>query len=152
MAVKIVEALAKILEDININNIPVDEINNRLNSSKEFDKQTVGVAFSLIYDKLLVTRFFEDMNTRDSESFRILSDEEITLLGVENYNYLLHLTNIGLISSVEIDYLLNELLMYPIENITKDDINWLVFVVIVDFDSEIMPGSRILLYSSDTIN
>jgi uncharacterized protein Smg (DUF494 family) len=47
---------------------------------------------------------------------------------------------------------LEQIMMYPKETITKDDINWIILISLIDFNSDILPGSRVLLYSSDTIN
>ena len=52
MTSKIVEVLAKILEGLG-NNSSIEEVNRSLIKNKQFDKQTLGIAFSLIYDKVL---------------------------------------------------------------------------------------------------
>ena len=43
-------------------------------------------------------------------------------------------------------------MMFPENTITRNDINWIILISIVDFSVDILPGSRVLLYSSDTIN
>ncbi len=60
--------------------------------------------------------------------------------------------NIGLIDSSDIEVLIEQILLYPTSQITLDDINWLILVSLVDYDSKILPGSRITLFSTDTIN
>ena len=42
--------------------------------------------------------------------------------------------------------------LFPENTVTKEDINWIILISLIDFNSEIPPGSRILLYTSDTIN
>lgn len=150
MTSKIVEVVAKILEGMN-NNISLEEVNKQLKNSKEFDAQTVSAAFSLVYDKVL-KRKTEAVENSKFENFRFLSDEEIEILGRENYNYVLHLSNVGLLNSFDIELLLEQITMFPTDTITKDDINWMILLSLVDFDNDILPGSRVLLYSTDTIN
>jgi len=151
MAAKIVEVLARILDGLN-KNFSLEEVNLSLVKNKEFDRQTVGVAFSLVYDKVLSNKLSPKKRKRVSNNFRILSDEEKEILGIENYNYLMHLYNVGLINSIDVETILEQVGLYPENTITKEDINWIILISLIDFNSEILPGSRILLYSSDTIN
>ncbi|RMD48737.1 MAG: DUF494 family protein [Ignavibacteria bacterium] len=150
MTSKVVEVVAKILEGMN-KNISLEEVNKELRKKKEYDQQMVSAAFSLVYDKVLLKR---NSSLKDSqvENVRFLSDEEKEILGIENYNYLLHLANVGLLNKVDIEMLLEQITMFPSDTVTKDDINWIILLSLVDFDNEILPGSRVLLYSTDTIN
>lgn len=151
MAAKIVEVLAKILDGLN-KNFSLEEVNLSLVKNKEFDRQTVGVAFSLVYDKVLSNKLNPKKRKKSSNNFRILSEDEKEILGIENYNYLMHLYNVGLINSIDVETILEQVGLYPENTITKEDINWIILISLIDFNSEILPGSRILLYSSDTIN
>ena len=151
MATKIVEVLARILDGLNKNST-LEEVNLSLIKNKEFDQQTVGVAFSLVYDKVLSNKLNPKKRKRDSNNFRILTEEEKEALGIDNYNYLMHLNNVGLISSVDVETILEQVGLFPENTVTKEDINWIILISLIDFNSEIPPGSRILLYTSDTIN
>ncbi len=151
MTAKIVEVIAKILDGIN-KKFSLEEVNKQLNKTNEFDKQTVSAAFSLVYDKILAKRVMKNEDALAKRSIRMLTEEEISFLGFENYNYLIHLQNIGLIDSFDFDMIIEQLFFFPEVKITKEDINWIILTSIVDFGSKILPGSRIILYSSDTIN
>ena len=151
MTAKIVEVLARILDGIN-KNIPLEELNKQLLKNKEFDKQTLSAAFSLVYDKVLSGKILKDKIDEGSKKIRLLTDEEREFLGIENYNYIIHLMNIGLIDSIDVEIILEQLMLFPEDTINRDDINWIILISLVDFNSKILPGSRILLYSSDTIN
>lgn len=153
MATKIVEVLAKILDGLNKDNT-LEEVNHTLVKDKEFDQQTVSIAFSLVYDKVLSNKVTPRNRKKriGNENIRILSDEEKDIIGLENYSYLLHLYSIGLINSYDIETIVEQVGLFPENTITKNDINWIILISLIDFNSEILPGSRILLYSSDTIN
>ncbi|MBU2494764.1 MAG: DUF494 domain-containing protein [Bacteroidetes bacterium] len=151
MPTKIVEVLAKILDGLN-KNFTLEEVNLSLVKNKEFDQQTVGVAFSLVYDKVLSNKLNPKKRKKISNNFRILSEEEKDSLGLENYNYLMHLYNVGLLTSTDVETILEQVGLFPDNTVTKEDINWIILISLIDFNSEIPPGSRILLYSSDTIN
>ncbi len=151
MTAKIVEVLTKILEGLNQNN-SLEEVNDRLKLNKEFDSQTLSAAFSLIYDKVLINKSKSAGGKKNKKNFRILTEEEKEILGNQNYNYLMHLLNVGLIDAFDLDIIIEQLSYSMGEPISKEDINWIILFSLVEFDSEILPGSRVLLYSSDTIN
>lgn len=152
MTNKIVEVLVKILDSLN-KNYSLDEVSSILKKEKVYDSKTVGVAFSLVFDKVLTNKLKEASNRKKiTKNFRILDPEEIEVIGKDSYNYLIHLVNVGLINNNDLEMILEQIMMYPKETITKDDINWIILISLIDFNTDILPGSRVLLYSSDTIN
>ncbi|MCZ7604350.1 MAG: DUF494 family protein [Ignavibacteriales bacterium] len=152
MTNKIVEVLAKILDGLN-KNYTLDEVSKIINKEKIYDNQTVGVAFSLVFDKVLSNKLKEEANRKTpSKNFRLLDNHELEVIGIDNYNYLIHLVNVGLLSNSDLEMTLEQIMMYPKELISKDDINWIILISLIDFNTDILPGSRVLLYSSDTIN
>lgn len=151
MTAKIVEVLAEILEGLN-KDYTIEEVNKSLKKKNKFDKQTVSAAFSLVYDKVLSDKVSGRKNKNQVPYFRLLTEEEKEIIGLDNYNYLMYLYNIGLLVAEDFEIIIEQLTMFPKESITKEDINWIILISLVDFDNEIIPGSRVLLYSSDTIN
>ncbi len=152
MTSKIVDVLAKILEGLN-NNASIEEVSKRLIKSKKYDEKLLSAAFSLVYDKILLRTSIRKLNTKFSQkSTRFLSEDEINFIGVENYNYLLHLMNVGLLDSSNLEAILSQISLFPELRVTRKEINWIILLSLVDFDSELLPGSRFLLYSSDTVN
>ena len=90
-----------------------------------------------------------------------ITKQNLANLGLAAFNKLNTLQNefykprigtIGLIDNDQLELILEQLLMFPRDTISKNDINWIILISLVDFNNEILPGSRILLYSSDTIN
>ncbi|MGE5497786.1 MAG: DUF494 family protein [Syntrophothermus sp.] len=152
MTAKIVEVLAEILDALG-KNYSIEEVNRIISKDKSFDKQTVSTAFSWIFDKKLANSNFNLINIDTKvKSFRFLTEEEKDTLGLGNYNYIIHLINVGLLKLTDLDSILEQIALYPGERISKEEINWLILFSLVDFDESILPGSRFLLYSSDTIN
>lgn len=152
MTSKIVEVLAKILEGLG-NNSSIEEVNRSLIKNKQFDKQTLGIAFSLIYDKVLSKKVHsQKKEIKNKSSIRFLSDSEKETLGIDNYNYLLHLINVGLLEIENLEIILDQITIFPESRVTRREINWVILLSLVEFDSEVLPGSRMLLYSSDTVN
>jgi uncharacterized protein Smg (DUF494 family) len=152
MTTKVVEVLAKILDGLN-KKYSLEDVSKNLASENKFDKQTVSAAFSLVYDKIVENRIEKNTDFEEpNKNIRILNEVELDVIGVEYYNYLIHLQNIGLIDSSDFEILLEQILLFPTNRITLEDINWMILVSLVDYDSKILPGSRVTLFSSDTIN
>jgi len=152
MKPKIIEVLAKILDSLS-NNIPLEDVNKRLLKNKEYDEQTLSIAFSLVYDKLLLKRMHSsEVDEEKSSGIRFLTEEEKEILGFENINYLVHLRNVGLLDAAQLESILEQVAYYPDTSISRKDLNWLVLLSLVDLDSDIPLGSRVLLYSSDSVN
>lgn len=148
MTTKVVEVLAQILDGLN-KNYSLEDVNNKLSTQKRFDKQTVSAAFSLVYDKILDN---SNKSKKKQKNIRFLNEGELEKIGIEYYDYILHLQNIKLIDSEDIEILLEQLMLYPTESFSIEDINWMILVTIVDYNAKISPGSRMTLYSSDKIN
>ena len=152
MPTNIIEILAKILEGLSSNST-FEEVNHSLLNNHKFDKQLVGIAFSLIYDKILTRNDRQPKLKNDkSKTIRILSDDEKDVLGLDNYNYLLHLINVGLLDYSNLESILEEIVLFPESRITRKEINWIILLSLVEYDSNILPGSRKTLYSSDIVN
>ncbi len=151
MTTKVVEAVAKILEGLS-KKISLEEMNKSLKESKEFDQQTLSAAFSLVFDKILSKKQNVIHKKDNRGNIRIFNDAEKEILGLENYNYLLHLRNVGLLDDEQLEIILEQITMFPVESITKEDINWIILVSLVETETDNLPGSRVLLYSSDSIN
>ncbi|MCX7876287.1 MAG: DUF494 domain-containing protein [Melioribacteraceae bacterium] len=150
MTSKIVEVLTKILEAINKNKT-LEEVGKNLKKSKEYDEKIINVAFALLYDKIILNKS-SDVLENDSKSFRIFSDEEIEIIGIDNQNYLIHLLNLGLIDRINLEKILYQITLFPELKISKNDINWMIILSLMENNNNLLPGSRFLLNSSDIVN
>jgi len=115
---------------------------------KKYDKKIVAAAYSWIYEKNTRPGRINDF----SQKIRMLSEDEIDFITIENYNYLLHFYNIGLFNNTEFNSIIEKILLLPDDHINIDNINILILALYLDTDNIALPGSRFLLNSSDTIN
>ena len=149
---KIVDALVKVREKINEGNINDENLEN-LKLEKIYKKNIVAAAYSWIYEKNQSEQAIaKSIPLNQRKGIRILSGEEIRAIGIKNYGYLLRFYNIGLLTNIEFDYILDELKLLPIEIIDIDQINVLLLSLYLDLEKLSLPGSRLMLHSSDTIN
>ena len=120
MTTKIVEVLTKILEGLN-QNYSLEEVNDTLKREKNFDQQTLSAAFSLVYDKVLSNKIPRKGRKKNSNNFRILSEEEKDILGQDNSSYLMHLSNVGLIDAFDFDLIIEQISLFPGDDISKEE-------------------------------
>ena len=152
MTAKIVEVLTKILETLHKSK-SLEDVNKILIKNKEIDKKTLSIAFSIVYDKVLTNKNSNRIKIKlKQKKFRVLTEEEKEILGMENYNYILHLINIGLLAPADVEQILEQISIFPDTRISKDEINWIILISLVELNPNILPGSRVSLFSTDTIN
>jgi len=152
MITEIVEVLAKITEMINKNHSK-DEVAELIIKDSRYNKNIVAAAYSWIHEKTKHNNTTDNNKSENrSTSFRTLSDEEVSQIGLNNYDYLLHFYNIGLLTNNDFEEIIEQLKLFPDETITPEQINLLILALFLDLDKLTLPGSRQILYSSDTIN
>jgi uncharacterized protein Smg (DUF494 family) len=148
---ELVEILSKILDGVLVDS-PIDKIEKYLYKNKRFDPQTVATAYSWIYDKMISNLEKISGGENVSGSVRILSDEEVDIIGMENYNRILKLMNAGLLTPLDIDNIIKSVEFLPLDRITTEDLNFMVLVSLFEINRITLPGSRLLLYLSDKVN
>src|SRR5690606_40660491 len=78
--------IAKVLQEVvhNLNAEPAEKTFKRISKKYKFEKSAVAAVYSWIYDKLMndaYTHYYG--NSEKIRSFRILSDEEISQIGLD---------------------------------------------------------------------
>lgn len=151
MVTKIVDVLAKLLECLREDN-SLEEASLILSKKRGVDAPTLSAALSLIYDKVIMRKMLQtDKEQYRAKHFRLLTEEERERIGLENYNYMLHMTSLGLLDENDFELVLEELMLLD-GAIKREDIDGLIFLTLEFLNADIPSGSRFLLYSSDTIN
>lgn len=148
----LVDILEKLVQAIN-NDYSFEEVELFINFEDKVNKTVIAAAYSWIYEKLLREYYQKkELKSDPSKSVRILSEVEISAIGLHNYDYILHFYNIGLINNNEFDMIIDQIKLFPEESRSIENLNMLILSVFLDLDDISTPGSRYLLYSSDTIN
>jgi uncharacterized protein Smg (DUF494 family) len=152
MSSEIVKVLETIVLAIN-KNYSFEDVERSLNLANKKKKTLIAAAYSWIYEKKLRDLYIsKTLNHKSSRSFRVLSENEASAIGLQNYDYLLHFYNIGLLNISEIERIIDNIMEFPEDIRNRESINLLILSVILDIDRVSLPGSRYTLYSSDTIN
>jgi len=152
MVTEIVNLLKDIFENLDSTN-SLDKAIDDLTIKKRYHKNILATAFSWIYEKTIRDLGESKEHKKPvSKGKRILSEEEKSLLGTHNSDYLLHLNNIGLLTNHDLEIIIEELKLFPRELINTESINVIIISLFLEVNTLTLPGSRLLLYSSDTIN
>jgi uncharacterized protein Smg (DUF494 family) len=152
MVTEIVNLLTDIFENLD-HTSSLDKAINEISTKERYDRNVLATAFSWIYEKTI--RDIDEVTIHSelvTSSKRIFSEEEKTLFGTDNFNYLLHLNNIGLLTTIDLELIIEELKLFPQELINTESINVIIISLFLEVNTLTLPGSRLLLYSSDTIN
>lgn len=152
MVTEIVTLLTDIFENLDKTS-SLDKAINDLSVNNRYNKNILATAFSWIYEKTIrdlgeVAEHHEFV----TKGKRIFSEEEKLLFDTENSDYLLHLNNIGLLTNLDLEIIIEELKLFPHELINTESINVIIISLFLEVNTLTLPGSRLLLYSSDTIN
>ncbi len=126
-----------------------DEIMRILKEEKTVDENNVNVAFSLFFEKVLSRK---ETETPEASGLRIFSEDEKQIIGKENYNYLLKLLHLNIITVLELELIIERIMDFPEDTVDKEDINWMTLFALTELPNNVLPGSRMDLFSSDKIN
>lgn len=147
--------IVKVLEEVvnNFNSEPAEKTFNRLNKKFKFDRNAVAAVYSWIYDKITSDSFDRNyIYESNFRSFRVLSEEEIAQVGLKNYNYLLHFYYKGILTSGDLELILEQIKLFGGQEISIEQLTLLILSLFLELNNYTLPGSRAILYSSDLIN
>jgi uncharacterized protein Smg (DUF494 family) len=147
--------IVKVLEEIvnKLNSEPEEITFRRLNKQLKLERNKVAAVYSWIYDKLIRESYKNEPRFSSfSSSFRILRAEEVEAIGLQNYNYLLHFYNKGILNNNDMELILEQIKLLGGEEISIEQLTLMILSVFLETDNFTLPGSRSILYSSDHIN
>lgn len=147
-----VKILTKIVDGISKEH-SFEEVDAALKRERIYIESAVSAAYSWFFDKLLANKLQALSDPKSIRNgVRILSEDEISLIGVENYNRLLKLVQVGFLNGEDIEMFIENVRFFPIENLHSEDITLILLASLFDIDKSMLPGSRTILYLSDTIH
>lgn len=152
MVSEIVNVIVKVFEGIKNEN-SLQDVEKLLPNGGIYHKNIIPAAYSWIYEKSVRDNLGnKEIHTSAEIGFRILSNEEKSLFGEEIEKYVMHLYSIGLLKNNDIDKIVEQVQLFPENAKNLDNINLLILSLFFDTEKKSLPGSRSILYSSDTVN
>jgi uncharacterized protein Smg (DUF494 family) len=152
MQEKIVEILIYLIGEIR-KNTPITDIDLSVLSQRGFSTTEISTAFNWLFEKIshgenIVTETGEISST----SHRVLHDAERMVITSEAYGYMIQLRELGLISDMDIEVIIDRIMMSGYPTVDGEEIKSHVAALLAENDDSLNGGSRTMLNGKDTIN
>ncbi len=152
MQEKIVEILIYLIGEIR-KNTPITDIDLSVLSQRGYSTTEISTAFNWLFEKIshgenIVTETGEISST----SHRVLHDAERMVITSEAYGYMIQLRELGLISDMDIEVIIDRIMMSGYPTVDGEEIKSHVAALLAENDDSLNGGSRTMLNGQDTIN
>ena len=148
---KIIEIIVYLLGELKKNKQLGDiELENL--SHLGYTQNEINTAFSWIYTKIYAGEKIFNDETAKNRSFRMLHDVEKSVITPEAFGYLIQLRELGLISEMDIEVIIDKIMLSSFNKIDVEDIKGHIAVYLLDIEDMNNSNRRIGLNTNDTIN
>lgn len=152
MQEKIVEILIYLIGELR-KNTPIGDIDLTVLSQRGYTTTEISTAFNWLFEKIsrgenLIT----DIAETSPHSHRVLHEAERAVISSEAYGYLLQLRELGIITDMDIEVLIDRIMMSGYVVVDVEEIKSLVAALLLENDESYNNGSRTMLNGKDTIN
>ena len=97
-----------------------------------YTKQEIESALFWFYNRLEVRKTISFIKEIETKSFRVLHDVERSILTSEAYGYLIELRQLGILSLVEMDRIIEKAVLLGGHKVTVEEIKTFVAISIID--------------------
>lgn len=152
MQEKIVEILVYLISELR-NNIPINDIDLTVLSRKGYSTTEISTAFNWLYEKISDgENIITDTAPTSPHSHRVLHDVERSVIKADAYGYLIQLRELGLITEMDIEVIIDRVMMSGYLTIDVTEIKSMVAQLMSESDDSFNTGSRTMLGGKDTVN
>lgn len=148
---KIIEIIVYILSEIKEIN-QLSEIDINLLSDKGYSDSEINTAFAWIFSKLDEGELVFKNETDVTRSHRIFNLVEDKIFTVDAKGYLLLLRELGLLSDLDIDLVVEKVFLSGYQRIGIKELKKFIASLILNSESKSEILSRMILQNNDTIN
>lgn len=143
----IVFVISELRQNKHINDIDLAELERRGYTSAE-----ISTAFSWLVDRIEFSDKFLFDSSMSSQSFRILHEAEKDLFTPEAWGEIIQLATLGLISNENVEALIDRASMMGMRQLDSYQLKTFVANNVFNAQMQTLPGNRLMLHGSDTIN
>lgn len=152
MQERIVEILVYLIGELR-NNIPLTDIDLTVLSRKGYSTTEISTAFNWLYEKISDgENIITDTAPASPHSHRMLHDVERAVISAEAYGYVIQLRELGLITDMDIEVLIDRVMMSGYTSVDLAEIKTMVAQLMAENDDSFNTGSRTMLGGKDAIN
>jgi len=128
---------------------PIELIDVKRLSADGYTDVEIGAAFSWIADHAV---FGSERSSSARTGFRVLHESERMLFETESYGYLLQLIEIGVLTDMDLEIIINRAQVAGLSNLDVLDVKELVGMLLAELGELGYNGSRLMLTANDTIH
>jgi uncharacterized protein Smg (DUF494 family) len=128
---------------------PIEQIDIKRLVSDGYTDAEIGAAFSWLADRTEYGHY--DRLMRPRTTFRVLHESERMLFRQDAYGYMLQLLEIGLLSDIEFEVIINRAQMGGLGGLHILDVKEMISTLLAE-SAESLGGSRFMLHSQDTVH
>ncbi len=148
---KIIEIIVYLLGELKKNR-QLGEIDLNNLSSLGYTQNEINTAFGWIYSKIYAgEKIFNEENLKN-RSFRVLHDVEKNVIKPEAFGYLIQLRELGLITDMDIEVMIDKIMLSAYNKIDLEDIKGYIAAYLLDIDDMTNSNRRIMINTNDTIH
>jgi len=149
---KIVEILIYLIGELR-KNTPLNDIDLAVLSQQGYSTTEISTAYNWLFDKIshgenLIT----DIEEASPHSHRVLHEAERSVISADAFGYLIQLRELGLITDLDIEALIDRIMMSGYLLINVEEIKSLAAAIMLENVDVVSSGSRTMLNGKDTIN
>lgn len=117
-----------------------------------YTQNEINTAFSWVYSKIHSgEKIFSGTGTA-ARSHRILHEVEKNVIEPEAYGYLIQLRELGMISEMDLETVIDRIMASGYMKVNKDDIKFFLAGYLLDIEDNENKNKHIMLNINDTIN
>jgi uncharacterized protein Smg (DUF494 family) len=148
---KIIEIIVYLLGELKKNR-QLGEIDLKNLSKLGYTQNEINTAFGWIYSKIYAgEKIFHEENSKN-RSFRVLHDVEKNVITPEAFGYLIQLKELGLITDMDIEVMIDKIMLSAYNKIDLEDIKGYIAAYLLDIDDMTNSNRRIMINTNDTIH
>jgi uncharacterized protein Smg (DUF494 family) len=152
MQEKIVEILIYLIGELR-KNVPVADIDLSILSQRGYSSSEISTAFNWLFEKISSgENLLTETAPASPHSHRVLHDAERTVISSDAYGYLIQLRELGLISDMDIEVVIDRIMMSGYLSVDINEMKSIAATFLAESDDSFNYGSRTMLNSNDTIN
>jgi uncharacterized protein Smg (DUF494 family) len=117
-----------------------------------YTQNEINTAFSWIYSKMHAGEKIFNSKSSDKRSHRVLHEVEKNVISSDAYGYVIQLRELGLLSDMEIEELIDRIMASGFLNVSQEDMKQFIAGYLLDTDDMSNTNKRVMLNINDTIN
>jgi len=148
---RVIEIIVYLLTEMKENK-QLSEVDVQRLTRLGYTQNEINTAFSWVYSKIHSgEKIFSD-DTLEPRSHRMLHEVEKNVLEPEAFGYLIQSRELGLISDMDIENILDRIMGSGYMKVTEEDIKYFLAAYLLDIEDASNKNKHILLNMNDTVN